>query len=136
MLVRILIGVGSALVAAWLALAVLVYVVRPRGEESVRLRRFIPQVIRLLASLYRDPGLPRSARWRVRLALVYNIQPFNLIPDFIPVVGLVDNAVVTVWALRSVVRMAGTDLVRAHWTGPPQDLAVLYRLAGIGEAGV
>lgn len=130
--VRILIGAGSALVATWVALAVAVLVLRPPGESARQLLGFAPRVLRLLAALYRDGELPRGARWRVRIALLYDVQPFNLIPDFIPVVGFVDNVIVTLWALRSVIRLAGGDMVRRHWPGTASELDLLYRLGRLG----
>jgi len=58
--------------------------------------------------------------------MLYNLQPINLIPDFIPVLGLADNAIVLIWALRSTIRIAGRTAVE-HWPGSPGGLAVLYR---------
>jgi len=59
--------------------------------------------------------------------MLYNLQPINLIPDFIPVLGLADNAIVLIWALRSTIRIAGRAAVDEHWPGSPGGLAVLYR---------
>lgn len=89
--------------------------------------RTIPQALRLAAALYRDRTLPRSVRWRLRIAVIYNIQPINLIPDFVPVIGFADNVVVLAWALRATLRVSGEDAVARHWKGSPESLAILYR---------
>ena len=63
----------------------------------------------------------------MRIALIYNLVPINIIPDFVPVIGLVDNVVVLAWALRSTVRIAGPDVVAGHWKGSQPALIALYR---------
>ena len=76
--------------------------------------------------------MPLAVRGRIAIALLYNAQPINLIPDFIPVVGFVDNIVITTWALRSAARRAGPDRVVAHWPGTHDELVLLYQLARLG----
>jgi uncharacterized membrane protein YkvA (DUF1232 family) len=63
-------------------------------------------------------------RWRLWFAFAYCVQPINLIPDFIPVIGFVDNIVILTWALRSTVNRAGNDTVIRNWTGTHDELAV------------
>jgi uncharacterized membrane protein YkvA (DUF1232 family) len=128
LITQILFGLGIALVISWVSLAVLVGVLRSPGESVGDMVRVFPDALRLAANLYRDPTMPRSVRWRLRIALLYNVQPINLIPDFIPVIGFADNVVVLAWALRSTVRIAGPDAVGLHWTGSPPSLAKLYRV--------
>jgi uncharacterized membrane protein YkvA (DUF1232 family) len=124
---RVLVGLAVGLVIAWAVLVVALLALRPPGQSLRDLARIVPQTLRLVAALYRDPQVPRSVRWRLRVALIYNVQPINLIPDFIPVIGFADNAIVLIWALRSTVRLAGTDAVEGHWTGTPEGLGVIYR---------
>lgn len=126
MLAHILIGFGAALAAGWVTLGVLLLAVRSPRQSAADLARVFPAALRLATSLYRDPAVPNSVRWRLRAALIYNIQPINLIPDFIPVIGFADNVVVLAWALRSTIRIAGPDAVGRHWTGRPASLAALY----------
>jgi uncharacterized membrane protein YkvA (DUF1232 family) len=128
---RILIGFGLSLVIAWIVLAIGLLALRPRGQSIRDLSKVFPRAIRLLRALYRDPELPHSLRWRLRVALIYNLQPFNLIPDFIPVIGFADNAIVIIWALRSTVRAAGADAVDRNWSGSASGLTVVYRAAGL-----
>jgi uncharacterized membrane protein YkvA (DUF1232 family) len=130
---QILVGLGIALVISWVSVAGLVAVLRSPGESVGDMVRVFPDALRLAANLYRDPTMPGSVRWRLRVALLYNIQPFNLIPDFIPVIGFADNVVVLAWALRSTVRIAGPDAVGLHWTGSPTSLATLYRVLRLSE---
>jgi uncharacterized membrane protein YkvA (DUF1232 family) len=89
----------------------------------------LPDIVRLLRRLAADPTTARGVRWRLVVAIIYNVQPINLIPDFIPVIGLVDNMVVICWALRSAIRSAGSAAVERHWPGTPEELALLYRVA-------
>jgi uncharacterized membrane protein YkvA (DUF1232 family) len=124
----IVIGLGIALLAAWIAFAAVVFAVRSRGQSVGELARLFPDSVRLAAALYRDRELHCSVRWRLRIALIYNLQPINLIPDAIPVIGFADNVVVLAWALRSAVRIAGLEVVARHWNGSPTSLAVLYRV--------
>ena len=73
-------------------------------------------------------------RWKLAVALAYNVQPINLIPDVVPLVGIVDNLVITAWALRSALKTAGPGAVSRHWTGTSDGLAVLYRLVHLDPA--
>lgn len=127
MVPEILIGLVTALTLGWVALAALLVAVRSPGESVADMARVFPAALRLTAALYRDRALPNSVRWRIRIALIYNIVPINIIPDFIPVIGLLDNVVVLAWALRSTVRIAGPDAVVRHWRSTPAALSALYR---------
>lgn len=68
------------------------------------------------------------------MLLVYLASPIDLVPDFLPVVGYADDAVVVALVLRSVVRSAGVDALARHWPGTPSGLAVIEQLAGIKRA--
>jgi uncharacterized membrane protein YkvA (DUF1232 family) len=90
--------------------------------------RVYPDLVRLLASLSRDPRVGRAVRWRLLVALAYNAQPFNLIPDFIPVIGFADNVVVTAWAVRSAIRTSGPAVVLSNWSGSQAGFVLVCRL--------
>lgn len=92
--------------------------------------RLLPDLLRLLRRLAADGSLPRGVRVRLWLLLGYLALPIDLVPDFIPVLGYADDAIVVALVLRSVVRRAGADAVMRHWPGTPEGLAALQRLTG------
>jgi len=131
---HILLGLAVALVAIWVAMVVVLYVVARKEDDPTTLRdvvRLVPDMVRLIRGLAADPDLPRGVRWRLSALLVYLVLPIDLVPDFIPVVGYADDAVVVALALRSVVRVAGPEALDRHWPGTPQGLLVVQRLAGV-----
>jgi uncharacterized membrane protein YkvA (DUF1232 family) len=100
-----------------------------RAAEARALARFVPDCIVLFTRLLGDARVPR--RWRGGLALVvaYLAFPLDLIPDFIPVVGFVDDAVLVALALRAILRAAGPEAVLEHWPGPARTLSTVLRLS-------
>ena len=127
----ILIGVGIGLAASWLALVIGLLLVRPQGSLLAEAVRILPDLLRLLRRMAADPSLPRGVRIRLGLLLVYLASPIDLIPDFVPVLGYADDAIIATAVLRSVVRRAGPDAVRAHWPGSDDGFAALRRLTRI-----
>jgi uncharacterized membrane protein YkvA (DUF1232 family) len=95
----------------------------------------LPDVLRLIRRLAADDTQPRGIRVRLALLLAYLALPIDLIPDFFPVLGYADDAIIVTLVLRNVVRRAGVDAVREHWPGTDAGFGVLTRLTGIaGEA--
>lgn len=129
----LLIGLASALLVTWLVLVAALAVVRPRGGLLAEALRILPDVLRLVRRLAADESLPRGVRVRLGLLLVYLASPIDLVPDFIPVLGYADDAIIVIAVLRGVVRRAGLDAVRAHWPGTDDGFAALVRLAGLAE---
>lgn len=129
----LLIAVAVALVLLWVVLVVVLIVVRPRGGLLGESLRLLPDVLRLVRRLAADTTLPRGIRVRLTLLLVYLAIPIDPIPDFIPVLGYADDAILVVAVLRSVVRRAGLEVVRAHWPGTDDGFAVLVRITGLRE---
>ena len=129
MIWRILIGLGIALAVVWLALIVFLLLVRPRGSVLSEAVRILPDTLRLIRRIAVDGTLPRGVRVRLWLLIVYLAMPIDLIPDFIPVIGYADDAILVAVVLRSVVRRAGPDAIRRHWPGTPDGLAALWRMA-------
>jgi uncharacterized membrane protein YkvA (DUF1232 family) len=74
-------------------------------------------VLRLLRRLASDPTLPPGVKARLWLLLAYLAIPIDLVPDFIPVLGYADDAIIVTWVLRSVVRRAGLQPLQQHWPG-------------------
>src|SRR5262249_30545514 len=90
--------------------------------------RILPDSIRLVHRLARDRNLSRGVRLRLALLLAYLAIPIDLVPDFIPLIGYADDAIVMGIVLRSVIRRAGPEVVRQHWPGSDETLHALRRL--------
>jgi uncharacterized membrane protein YkvA (DUF1232 family) len=132
MAVRILVALAAALAATWLGLVAALLLARPRGPLLGEALRLLPDTLRLLRNLALDRDLPRGARVALWLLFAYLAMPFDLIPDFIPVLGYADDAILAVLVLRSVVRRAGPAALRRNWPGSKDGLAALARAAGLG----
>jgi uncharacterized membrane protein YkvA (DUF1232 family) len=126
---------------SWLVLAIVVLVVVYVGliaalvigsrQWDVRMiARLVPYCAVLFKRLLADPRVP--SRWKVAsaLALVYLAFPFDLVPDFIPVAGQLDDAILVALVLRGLLRSAGPRLLREHWPGPTALLVPIERFAG------
>ena len=130
----ILIAIGTGVLLAWVALIVALMIVRPRGGLAREALRLLPDVLRLLPRLAADRTLPRGVRVRLALLLAYLASPIDLVPDFIPVVGYADDAIIVAAVLRSVVRQAGVQAIERHWPGTRDGLAVLRCLTVLGPS--
>lgn len=129
----LLIGIAAAVLLAWLALVIVLIVARPRGGLLREALRLLPDVLRLVRRLAADKTLPRGVRIRLGLLMAYLAVPIDLIPDFIPVLGYADDAVIVTAVLRSVVRHAGLDAVRKHWSGTDDGFTAVTRLTGLAR---
>lgn len=131
---QLLIGIAASLVPLWVVMLILLWRAQRGLDDKVGMRdalRLIPEVIRLLPRQADDPAIPRGARIRLLLLLAYLLMPIDVVPDFIPVIGYADDAVIVAVALGSVVRRAGPEALDAHWPGSPQGLRVVKQLAGL-----
>jgi len=125
------VAVLAALLLGWL-LFVAVLMRSGRGRAVLpEAARVLPDVVRLVSRLARDRSLPRGVRIRLWLLLAYLASPIDIVPDFIPVIGYADDALVVALTLRSVIRRAGAESVERHWPGTPTGLAIVRRLAGL-----
>lgn len=131
---QIVVGVAVSLVAVWLVLAIVLVVARPKGASVVDGLRILPDTLRLIRRLASDRSLPSGVRWRLTVLLAYLAMPFDLIPDFLPVIGQLDDIILVIVILRSVVRIAGGDAVGKHWPGTSAGLAVLWSFGGLPGA--
>lgn len=120
---------AGALLAAY-AVAVAALALAGRREGARALAGFVPDCVVLVRRLLADPRVPRRRKLLLGALAGYLALPFDLVPDFIPVAGQLDDAVVVALVLRAVVRGAGPAVVREHWPGPASSLAVVLRLAG------
>jgi len=118
------------LLAAWAVLVALLWVIRPRDVGLEELVRVIPDILRLVRDIVGD----RSAPMGVRLVLVglvaWLVSPIDLVPEFIPVLGPLDDVVVAVLVLRYVRRRLGTAELQRHWPGTEAGFGLLLRLTG------
>ncbi len=128
---RLVLGIGAGLLVAWLALLMVLAGARPQGATLTDAVRLLPDLIGLVRRLAGDGALPRSTRITLALLVAYLVFPIDVVPDFIPVLGYADDAIVVALALRRVVRVAGAEAVERHWRGSEAGLAIVHRLAGI-----
>jgi uncharacterized membrane protein YkvA (DUF1232 family) len=105
-------------------------IVASRWQSARGVARFIPDCVVLLRRLLGDPRVPRRHKLLLGALIGYLALPLDLVPDFIPVAGHIDDAVIVALALRVVLRSSGTELLREHWPGPESSLAVVLRFAG------
>lgn len=101
-----------------------------RRTDARALARFVPDCVVLFGRLLSDARISRRAKLVLVGLVAYLSMPLDLVPDFIPIVGQLDDAIIVAVVLRTVLRAAGTDLIREHWPGPEASLRTLLRLAG------
>jgi uncharacterized membrane protein YkvA (DUF1232 family) len=118
----------GVMLAFWLLLIALLLVLgRPRDAKDVA--RFIPDCIVLFKRLLGDPRVPRRAKLAIGLLVPYLAMPFDLIPDFIPVAGQLDDAILVAATIAYVARRAGRDVIEDLWPGSERGLRVVLALA-------
>ena len=117
---------GGALAVYALAIAALAVVGKRTAAREVA--AFLPNLASLFKGLIRDPRVPRSSKSLLIFGAAWIASPIDLIPEFIPVLGPLDDAVVAALILRRVLKTAGRDVVAEHWRGDP---ATLQRLLGL-----
>jgi uncharacterized membrane protein YkvA (DUF1232 family) len=93
------------------------------------LLRALPDVARLIRRLMADPVLPRAAKIALGAAAVYLLSPIDLIPDFIPLVGYLDDVLVAAVVLDGLLNWVDRGLVLKYWPGSPASLDTLARTA-------
>jgi uncharacterized membrane protein YkvA (DUF1232 family) len=129
-------AIGIAALAAVLLYVVFVAVliVAGRREGARAAAAFVPDCVVLFKRLLSEPRLARRKKLVLAALIPYLLMPFDLVPDFIPVAGYLDDAVIVAFALRYVLRGSGLGLIQEHWPGPPASLNVVIRLAGLSPS--
>jgi uncharacterized membrane protein YkvA (DUF1232 family) len=122
----------AAVVLALLAFVV-VLVRAGQRPETRALVMLVPDCLVLFRRLVADPSTSRRSKLLLLALIAYLAMPFDLIPDFIPVLGQLDDAIIVALTLRAVLRASGPERVREHWPGPPSTLIGILRLAGRGN---
>ena len=118
------------LVGAWVLFVALLWVLRPRDVRLGELVRVVPDVLRLVRDLLADDAVPASVRLLLVFLLGWLLSPIDLIPEFIPVLGPLDDVVVAILVLRYVQRRLGEDDLRRRWHGTPDGFALLSSVLG------
>jgi uncharacterized membrane protein YkvA (DUF1232 family) len=109
-------------------LLIVALVVIGRRGTAHEVARFVPDCVALFKRLLRDPRVPTRAKIAVLLLIPYLALPFDLIPDFIPVAGQLDDAILVALTIRYVARLAGRDVLRELWQGSESGLRVVLAL--------
>ncbi len=121
-----LLVIGVAIVAAsWAVLAILA--IRLPDGVAKDLAAFLPSCAKMLRRLRKHPGVPRRAKVALGIAAVWVISPIDLIPEFLPVIGPLDDIVVVAVALRYAGRQVPRKVVLDAWPGNPN---LIERLLG------
>jgi uncharacterized membrane protein YkvA (DUF1232 family) len=113
---------------------VLALVAGARQWDVRLIARLVPYCAILFKRLLGDSRVPRGWKVASALALVYLALPFDLVPDFIPIAGQLDDAILVALVLRGLLRSAGPQLLREHWPGPAALLAPLERFVARAPA--
>jgi uncharacterized membrane protein YkvA (DUF1232 family) len=121
------IGVAAAV---WIV-AVVVLFLAGRRLAARELAALLPNLVRMCRTLLRDPRVPLGSKILVGLTVVWFVSPIDLVPEFIPVLGPVDDAIVAAFVLRHLVKRAGPEIVAGAWPGDPATLERMLRLAGV-----
>jgi uncharacterized membrane protein YkvA (DUF1232 family) len=127
---RLILGIVVGIALLWVFVLVLFWFLRPKGVSVREVVRIVPDVVRMLRSIVRDPAAPLDVRLVLIGLLAWIMSPIDLIPEFIPVLGPLDDAVVAVVALRYVRRRVGVARMRAGWPGSDEGFALLGRVVG------
>ena len=123
-----LVVIAAAALLAYAAV-VLALVLAGRRGDARALAGFMPDCVVLFRRLLADPRVARRHKVLVGGLIAYLAMPIDLVPDFIPVAGQLDDAVLVVLVLRTVLRGSGEALLQQHWPGPETSLHLISRLA-------
>ena len=123
--------IAGAIVVVWLAFVVFVWSIRPDNTSLRDAVRLLPDTLRLVRRLAGDRTIPRRTRWLIWVLLIYLASPIDVVPDFLPVIGYADDAIVTSFVLHHVISRAGFSKLEEHWPGTHDGLSTLLRLLRI-----
>ncbi len=125
-----LVGILAGLALVWLAFILLLWLLRPRDAGLRELLRVVPDIVRLCRDLLAADGTPLGVRVAIIGLLAWLLSPIDLIPEFVPVLGPLDDIVVAVLVLRYVRRRVGAEELRARWPGSPESFELLRSVMG------
>jgi uncharacterized membrane protein YkvA (DUF1232 family) len=128
MVLRSLLVFALAALLLWALCLAALYLSGRRGAARA-LATFLPDTVLLVRRLLADPDLPRSRKLALAALLAYLALPLDLVPDFLPVIGQLDDALLAALTLRFVLRGAPAHRLAELWPGPAEGLAVISSLA-------
>lgn len=124
-MIRFLAGAGAVVVASW---ALLVVLARRLPAGTLKdVVAFLPACVTVARRLHRDPRVPLRAKLAVGFAALWVLSPIDLIPEFLPVIGPLDDVVVVVLALRYAARQVPREVLFEVWPAEPRLLERLLR---------
>lgn len=126
----IALAVILVVLGVWALVVIVVWRAAPAKTTLLDVVRLLPDVLRLAAGLARDPTTPRSCRLALAGLALWIASPIDLIPEFLPVIGPLDDIVVAAIVLRWVGRRIGDDALWAHWPGTTEGFGLVLRLLG------
>ena len=129
---RVVVGMVGGLIALWALIIALLWLFRPRGVGLREALAIVPDLLRLIRSLIGDGTTPLDVRAVLVAMLIWIVSPIDLIPEFIPVIGPLDDVAVAVLALRYTRRRLGIERLRSRWTGSSAGFDLLVRAIGSG----
>jgi uncharacterized membrane protein YkvA (DUF1232 family) len=125
-----ILGLLLALLTLWAFLVVVLWIVRPRDVRLAELVRVVPDLVRLVRSLLTDRSAPLGVRLALAGLLAWLVNPIDVIPEFVPVLGPLDDVIVAVLVLRYVRRRLGSAELGRRWPGTPDGYRLLSRILG------
>ena len=128
--IALTVGIIVSLLVMWGLLLALLWLLRPKGVPVRELLRIVPDLLRLSRSVVTDGSVPLDVRLVVIGALVWVISPIDPVPEFIPVIGLLDEVIIVVLALRYIRHRLGAADLRERWPGSEEGFAVLTTVMG------
>jgi uncharacterized membrane protein YkvA (DUF1232 family) len=126
---------GVALAAAAYAAFLAVLVLAGRATDARALARLVPDCAGLARRLAADARVPQRHKLALAALTVYLALPFDLVPDFLPVVGLLDDAILVALVVRRLLRAVGPELLYEHWRGTARGLELVLWLAAQRPGG-
>jgi uncharacterized membrane protein YkvA (DUF1232 family) len=118
-----------------LALLYLVFVVslyiNGKQSRAREIAGFIPDTIILFKNLLKDEAVPKKYKWLLGVLIVYLAFPFDIVPDFIPIAGQLDDVIIVAFGLRLLLRASGPAVIKKNWQGPKRPLNALLKIANV-----
>ena len=127
------VGVTLTLIVAAYVAVVCALMLSNRREQAIAAMRLIPDLLGLLKRLFMDPRVPLWSKAVLVLGILYLVLPIDLVPDFVPVAGQLDDVLIAGLVVALLIRTAGDEVVADNWRGSDAWLAAVRRLARGGS---